>query len=59
MLFRYFIICRCGHQGTFDTDEWQSRDDVLRRARCSACGRIGADDLRIASGGGYNPNRWA
>ncbi|WP_435167913.1 hypothetical protein [Falsirhodobacter sp. 1013] len=37
------LTCACGHGGYVATSRWQ--DEMLRRARCTVCGRRGAKDL--------------
>lgn len=42
-----WLFCRCGHVAAVSRQEGM-RADILLRARCGACGRLGADDLRHA-----------
>lgn len=39
------IWCSCGHEGLADLGRFIHRDEVLRRARCSVCGKKGAMTL--------------
>lgn len=40
-----FLFCSCGHVATVDRIDGL-RSGILPRARCSACGKRGADDMR-------------
>ncbi|MEI4470904.1 hypothetical protein [Frigidibacter sp. MR17.24] len=44
------ITCACGHRATVAMSRWLHRDEVLRRARCSVCGRRGAVDMIALTG---------
>lgn len=41
--------CHCGHTGTVQMPDgpWLLRGDLIHKARCTVCGRIGAKDLRV------------
>nr|WP_138918377.1 hypothetical protein [Paracoccus sp. TRP] len=41
------IWCHCGHEGPAGLDHWVHRDEVLRRARCTVCGRKGAKTMIV------------
>ncbi|WP_411839391.1 hypothetical protein [Paracoccus sp. ME4] len=43
----YLIRCRCGHEGRVGFSRWLHRDDVLRRTRCSVCGKKEGRNLRM------------
>lgn len=60
MTQRVILYCSCGHHATVTLEgQWKHRDWILPRARCSKCGRLGADHLQVAQdpgtvpGGGY------
>ncbi|AGT07921.1 hypothetical protein JCM7686_0812 [Paracoccus aminophilus JCM 7686] len=36
---RIFIHCRCGHVGCVTLGYFLHRDEMLRRARCTVCGK--------------------
>lgn len=44
-----YLFCACGHVGSVPwNDEWGwLRDEILPRARCTACGRLGAEEMRL------------
>lgn len=44
------IYCECGHHANVRLPEgpWRHRDWILPRARCTACGKRGAKDMRAA-----------
>lgn len=44
------FYCHCGHHATVQLSggPWREREWLLPRARCSVCGRLGAQDLRAA-----------
>ncbi len=42
-----FLFCSCGHEGLVRPDLSGQRERILKRARCSRCGILGAMDLRI------------
>jgi|GEM_PF-7052214 len=55
MPYYYRITCRCGHEASASLSKWLHRDEVLRRARCTACGRraaIGLVTENVGEGGG-------
>lgn len=45
------LVCRCGHRAEVRIDlvklRGETREQTLARARCTACGRKGATDLRL------------
>lgn len=44
------LECRCGHHAEVKiaSERWMHRDEILPRARCSKCGKRGADHLQVA-----------
>ncbi len=53
----YRIYCTCGRIGLIVLSRWLHRDEVLRRARCTVCGRRGAADLTWIHG--QAPDSWS
>ncbi len=51
-----YLICACGHEGVVAPDMSGQRLKTLRRARCTACGRKGAVDLKLVWQTDYAPN---
>lgn len=51
----YYLTCACGHKRYIATSRWLHRDDLVRRAVCSACRlRQTTDVIVIAeSSGGF------
>lgn len=44
-----WLKCRCGYEADRPArpGEWEAmRDEILRRSKCSRCGKTGAADLR-------------
>lgn len=41
------VECACGHHAMIGTSRWLHRDELLRRARCSVCGKLGAVSMSL------------
>ena len=41
------IFCTCGHRAQMIFPEFKHRDEILGRARCSRCGRVGQQDMIV------------
>lgn len=41
------IFCTCGHRAQVAFSEFRYRNEILARARCRRCGRVGQQDLIV------------
>lgn len=47
MAYTVEIFCTCGHRAQVTFPEFRHRDEILARARCSRCARVGQQDLIV------------
>ncbi|AYF01249.1 hypothetical protein PY32053_01622 [Paracoccus yeei] len=45
----WYITCDCGHWAHIATSRWLHRDELLRRSRCTSCGKRGTGLIMVAT----------
>jgi len=43
----YHLTCVCGHEAHVALSRWLHRDEIRRRAKCTACGSRQVREVRI------------